>query len=256
MGAVLDYREQIAKEYEIALNYDAALEKVERDLAEVKRTLSDTANRLSVRRREVAKEIESSITAEFASLGMAAGKLRVQLQKHTDPAGWITSKTATNGTKNYRAYPHGMDDVAFLITTNKGEDFRPLTRVASGGEISRIMLAIKRVLAENDRLPILVFDEIDVGISGSIARKVGKSMAELARNHQVIAITHLPQIAALAHAHYVVEKRVSEGRTITRIRRLDSEESLEQVAMLITGAEVTDAMRQSARRTHEELKGV
>lgn len=247
VGAVLDYREQIAKEYEITVNYDAALEKVEQDLAEVKKTLSDTANRLSVRRHEVAKEVESSITAEFASLGMAAGKLRVQLQKHTDPAGWITAKTAIHGAKNYRAYPHGMDDVAFLITTNTGEDFRPLTRVASGGEISRIMLAIKRVLAENDRLPILVFDEIDVGISGSIARKVGRSMAELARNHQVIAITHLPQIAALARAHYVVEKRVSEGRTITQIRRLDGEESLEQVAMLITGAEVTDAMRQSAR---------
>lgn len=247
VGAVLDYREQIAKEYEIFVNYDAALEKVEQDLAEVKKTLSDTANRLSARRHEVAKEIESSITAEFASLGMAAGKLRVQLQKHTDPTGWITSKAATNGAKNYRAYSHGMDEVVFLITTNTGEDFRPLTRVASGGEISRIMLAIKRVLAKNDRLPILVFDEIDVGISGSIARKVGRSMAELARNHQVIAITHLPQIAALAHAHYVVEKRVLEGRTITQIRRLDSEESLEQVAMLITGAEVTDAMRQSAR---------
>ncbi len=247
VGAVLDYREQIAKEYEIAVNYDAALEKVEQDLAEVKKTLSDTALRLSAKRHKVAKEIESSITAEFASLGMAAGKLCVQLQKHMDPAGWITSETATNEARNYRAYPHGMDDVAFLITTNAGEDFRPLTRVASGGEISRIMLAIKRVLAENDRLPILVFDEIDVGISGSIARKVGRSMAELARNHQIIAITHLPQIAALAHTHYVVEKRVSEGRTITEIRQLDSEESLEQVAMLITGAEVTDAMRQSAR---------
>ncbi|MXX97697.1 MAG: DNA repair protein RecN [Rhodothermaceae bacterium] len=247
VGAVLDHRVQIAKEYEIAVNYDATLEKVELDLADVKKTLSDTANELSLRRREVAKEIESSITAEFARLGMAAGKLRVRIQKHTDPAGWVSLQTAANGAKNYRAYPHGMDDVAFLITTNTGEDFRPLTRVASGGEISRIMLAIKRILAKNDRLPILVFDEIDVGISGSIARKVGRSMAELARNHQVIAITHLPQIAALAHAHYVVEKRVSEGRTITQIRRLGSEESLEQVAMLITGSEVTDAMRQSAR---------
>ncbi len=242
--AVLEYREQIAKEYQIAVNYDVALEKVKCDLTEAKSTLSEIAYRLSDRRHEVAKEIESSITAEFASLGMAAGKLRVQIQKHTDPEGWIPSQRSG---ECYKAYPHGVDDVSFQITTNTGEDSRPLARVASGGEISRIMLAIKRVVAQNDKLPILVFDEIDVGISGSIARKVGRSMAELAENHQVIAITHLPQIASLAHAHYVVEKQVSQGRTTTQIRRLKREESLEQVAMLITGEEVTDAMRQSAR---------
>ena len=140
-----------------------------------------------------------------------------------------------------------MDDVEFLITTNVGEAPKPLVRVASGGEISRIMLAIKRVLAEAEQLSILVFDEIDTGISGSIARKVGNSMADLARHHQIIAITHLPQIAALAQAHFVVEKRVVKGRAATQIRRLGHEESLEHVAMLITGAEVTDAMRQSAK---------
>ena len=162
VGAVLEYREQIAKEYQIAVNYDAALEKVKRDLTEAKNTLSEIAYQLSDRRHEVAKEIESSITAEFASLGMAAGKLRVQIQKQTDPEGWIPSQRSG---EYYKAYPHGVDDVTFQITTNTGEDYRPLARVASGGEISRIMLAIKRVVAQNDKLPILVFDEIDVGIS-------------------------------------------------------------------------------------------
>ncbi len=247
MEAVLDYRERIGKEYEIAVNYDTALENVAKDLTEAREILSEVANRLSARRHEAAKEIESAITAEFASLGMAAGKLRVQLQVHIDPAGWITREAAGGQKQHYRAYPHGMDDVVFLITTNVGEDYRPLARIASGGEVSRIMLAIKRVLAENDRLSSLVFDEIDVGVSGAIARKVGKSMAELAKYHQIIAITHLPQIAALAQAHYVVEKHVSEGRTTTQIRQLSDEESLEQVAKLITGSDVTDAMLQSAR---------
>ena len=245
--SVLEYRAQIASEYEIVVNYDAALKKIEHDLSEAQGTLSDVAQELSVKRHEVAKQIEFSITAELNGLGMASGHLYVQIQKQEDPTGWITLKSTGVGEEHYKAYLHGMDEVEFLITTNVGEELRPLARVASGGEISRIMLAIKRVLAKNDRLPILVFDEIDVGISGVIARKVGESMAELARHHQIVVITHLPQIAALAHAHYVVEKCTSDGRTTTQIRRLRDEESLEQIAMLITGAEVTDAMRQSAR---------
>lgn len=245
--AVLEYREKIADEYDIVINYDAALKNIEQELFEAKQILSDAALRLSIKRHEVAEQIESSITDELGSLGMKAGKLRVQMQKQEDTEGWITLRIAGKKGVRYRAYRHGMDHVEFMITTNVGEELRPLARVASGGEISRIMLAVKRILAKSDRLPILVFDEIDVGISGSIARKVGESMANLARYHQIISITHLPQIAALAHAHYVVEKQVSDGRTITQIRRLKEEEALEQVAKLITGAEVTDAMRQSAR---------
>lgn len=247
LSAVLEYRQQIADEYDIVANFDSALEKIKGALVESKEMLSDAALKLSAKRHEVAQQIESSITAEFASLGMEAGRLHIQIQRHEDPQGWITLKAAGNKGINCKAYRHGMDDVEFLITTNVGEELRPLARVASGGEISRIMLAIKRILAKNDRLPILVFDEIDVGISGSIARKVGHSMSNLARYHQIIAITHLPQIAALADSHYAVEKQVSDGRTTTQIRRLTEEESLEQVAGLITGSEVTDAMRQSAR---------
>ena len=248
--AVLEYRVQIADEYELVANYDEALEKMECDLSEAKRSLSDSARQLSDKRHKVAVQIESAITAELASLGMKAGQLCVQIEKQEDAKGWIMLGMDARE-KQYKAYRHGMDKVEFLITTNAGEELRPLARTASGGEISRIMLAIKRVLAKNDRLPILVFDEIDAGISGAIARKVGVSMADLASSHQIIAITHLPQIAALAHAHYAVEKCVSDGRTATQIRKLGEEESLEQVAKLITGAEVTDAMRQSARELME-----
>ncbi len=245
--AVLAYREQIADEFAIVVDYDAARKKIEQSLAEAQQTLSDAAQHLSTRRQEVGEQVGASVTKELVSLGMASGRFNVRIDRREDPTGWITLKTANQQTVRYKAYRHGMDDVEFLITTNVGEALRPLVRVASGGEISRIMLAIKRVLAEVGHLSILVFDEIDIGVSGSIARKVGESMADLARHHQIIAITHLPQIAALAKAHYVVEKPVVKGRATTQIRRLGPEESLEHVAMLITGAEVTDAMRQSAK---------
>ena len=249
--AVLAYREQIADEYAIVVDYDAARKKIEQSLAEAQRALSDAALLLSTRRQEVAEQVGASVTEELVSLGMTSGRFNVRIDRREDPTGWITPKSANQQRVRYKAYRHGMDDVEFLITTNVGEALRPLVRVASGGEISRIMLAIKRVLAAAEQLSILVFDEIDIGISGSIARKVGKSMADLARHHQIIAITHLPQIAALAQAHYVVEKPVVKGRSTTQIRRLGHEESLEHVAMLITGAKVTDAMRQSARELME-----
>lgn len=249
--AVMAYREQIADEYATVVDYDDARKTIEQSIEKAQRTLSETALLLSAKRQEVAEQVGDSVSGELASLGMTSGRFNVRIDRHEEPTGWIALKTASQQRVRYKAYRHGMDDVEFLITTNVGEALRPLVHVASGGEISRIMLAIKRVLAEAEQLSILVFDEIDIGISGSIARKVGNSMADLARHHQIIAITHLPQIAALAQAHYVVEKREVKGRAVTQIRRLGHEESLEHVAMLITGAEVTEAMRKSAKELME-----
>ncbi len=248
VNAVLNYRKDIGQEYDQIINHDETHKKLEQNLADAKKLLSQKAQDLSARRQGVASQIESLITSEFVNLGMNSGKLKVQVQKRLDPSGWIESESEeSNEFHQYKAFSHGMDEVEFLITTNVGEDFRPLAQVASGGEVSRVMLAIKRVLAQTDGLPILVFDEIDVGVSGSIARKVGNCMADLAQRHQIITITHLPQIAALAKAHYVVEKYVSDGRTKTHIRQLNKDESVEHVAKLITAGEVTDAMRTSAR---------
>jgi len=248
INTVLDYRNGIGQEYDLVTNHEVTRKTLEQNLIEAKELLSEKALDLSTQRQVVASRIESSITAQFVSLGMPSGKLKVQIRKRKDPSGWVTStREASKHSQQYKGFSHGIDEVEFLITTNIGEDFRPLVRVASGGEISRVMLAIKRVLAQNDRLPILVFDEIDVGISGAIARKVGSCMADLANHHQIITITHLPQIAALAHAHYIVEKQVSDGRTKTHIRQLSNDESVEYIAKLITGGEITDAMRESAR---------
>ena len=147
---------------------------------------------------------------------------------------------------------NGMDDACFMISTNVGEPMRPLYEVASGGELSRVMLAIKSCLAYEDDTPTLVFDEIDVGISGRTAQKVAEKMSLIGKSHQVICITHLPQIAAMADSHYSIEKNVENSKTITKIRILSREEQIGEIARLLGGAEITDATIVSAT----EMKGL
>src|SRR5690606_22518523 len=164
--------------------------------------------------------------------------------------GWIACPKG-NRARRVAAVQAGADPVEFHLSANLGEDPRPLAKVASGGEIGRIMLALKAILAKSERLPILVFDEIDTGISGPIARRAGESMHRLAQYHQIIAITHLPQIASLGDTHFVVEKTVEEGRTKTRIRRLEEAERAEQIALLLSGDAVSEAALRSARELIE-----
>jgi DNA repair protein RecN (Recombination protein N) len=200
----------------------------------------------------VADRIEDAILDELATLGMPDSQFEVRFTRKKDADGWIRPDDgrgtgADDEDARYQAFAKGVDQVEFYISTNVGVPPMPLTEVASGGEISRIMLALKTILAKSERLPILVFDEIDVGISGDMARRVGESMHDLARYHQIITITHLPQIAALGDRHFKVEKVVEEGTTKTTIHRLNEEEQATQVASLISGEEVTDAALKNAR---------
>ncbi len=139
----------------------------------------------------------------------------------------------------------------FLISMNPGEPVKPLSEVASGGELSRMMLAIKAVMADRDEIETLIFDEIDVGISGRTAQKVSEKMAVIGKSHQVICITHLAQIAAMADAHYVIEKTVEKGKTRTGIRLLAEDDTTEELARILGGAEITDAVRENAREMKE-----
>ena len=145
----------------------------------------------------------------------------------------------------------GWDEAEFLISTNPGEPVKPLREVASGGELSRIMLAIKTVLADTDQIPTLIFDEIDTGISGRTAQSVSEKLREISKTHQVICITHLPQIASMADVHFEIAKSVSQGKTVTRIKPLNREESVEELARLLGGAKITDAVRQNALEMKE-----
>ena len=148
----------------------------------------------------------------------------------------------------------GIDEVEFMISMNPGEPVKALCDVASGGELSRIMLAIKTVMAERDQIETLIFDEIDVGISGRTAQKVSEKMAVIGRNHQVLCITHLAQIAAMADVHYAIEKKVEDGKTKTGIRLLNSEEEIAELARILGGAEITETVMQSAAEMKQLAK--
>lgn len=247
LDAVLAYRAEIGEKFEIANDFEGKLTALQVEIQEEQKGLTDLALRLSKKRREVAGRIEKSIVKELAQLGIANSRFKVRFDTQSSENGWIRPDEKSEEAGACTAFTHGMDVVEFYISTNPGEDLRPLARVASGGEISRIMLALKTILAKSERLPILVFDEIDAGISGPVARKVGKSMRDLAQYHQIVAITHLPQIAALGHVHFRVAKQVTSGRTRTQITRLSNEEQMAQVASLISGAEITDAALESAK---------
>ncbi len=246
LEAVLAHREDIAADYEVAADFEGALGRLETAIASEQGELSRAANQLSARRREVAGRIESAIVAELAALGIPDGRFAIRIEHDIDDGGWI-SGDGHDARVRYEAYSTGMDRISFHLSTNPGEELKPLVKVASGGEISRIMLALKSILAKSDRLPILVFDEIDQGISGNMALKVGERLSSLARYHQIVAITHLPQVAALGDAHYKVEKTDDNERTSTVIRRLDGTERQKEIAGLLSGDRVTLASLESAR---------
>ena len=150
---------------------------------------------------------------------------------------------------------NGFDEAEFMISMNPGEPVRALSDVASGGELSRIMLAIKTVLAKKDQVETLIFDEIDVGISGRTAQKVSEKMAVIGKNHQVICITHLAQIAAMADYHYVIEKKVLDGHTRTGIALLNQDDEIKELARILGGAEITETVMQSAKEMKALAKG-
>lgn len=248
--AVIAYREEIGKTYDLAKDFEGAIARLDGQIEEAQETLSKAAYRLSQKRHEVAERIEEAIGVELATLGMPHARFVVQFGFQDDADGWVRLPEG-HGERRVTAFPAGADLVEFHLSANVGEDPKPLVKVASGGEVSRIMLALKAVLAKSERLPILVFDEIDTGISGPIARRAGESMHRLAQFHQIIAITHLPQIASLGDIHFEVEKTIEDGRTRTHIRRLDEAERAEAVATLLAGTDVSEAALQSARELIE-----
>ena len=247
LEAVLAYRQEIGETYQLAADFEGAIARMSGDIEAAQEKLSEAALRLSEKRHEVAERIEKAIAQELGSLGMPHSRFEVRFERQADKNGWIALPVAGRPPERCAAFTSGMNVVQFYISTNLGEAPKPLARVASGGEISRIMLALKTILAKSERLPILVFDEIDTGISGAVAGKVGQSMKTLAQYHQIIAITHLAQIAALGDVHFQVEKRAEAGRTSTRIHRLGEKARAAHLAELISGDHVTEAALESAR---------
>jgi DNA repair protein RecN (Recombination protein N) len=242
--SILEHRKRAGEEYDLIENYSGKISEYENKINAVKENCGSTAFNLSLKRKEAAKKVEKDIVALLKQLGIPDAKFEIKIVQM--PASGAEDFILVKG-KPFKFNSSGYDEIEFYISTNRGEDTKPLVKVASGGEISRIMLALKSILAKNDKLPLLIFDEIDTGISGSIAQKVGQAIKLLASYHQVIAITHLPQISGLADHHYAVEKVVSDGRTTSRIKKLNDEERVYEVAKLLSGENLTDASIKSAR---------
>ncbi len=200
--------------------------------------MADKSRTLTNLRIQAAEKLKEEITKALQELNFAHVEFEIQI----------------NRSEHFSE--HGVDEIEFLIATNPGEEVRPLAKIASGGELSRIMLAIKSVFADSDEIETLIFDEIDAGISGRTAQMVSEKMNTIARHHQVICITHLAQIAAMADTHFAIEKEVGADASETKIRELSHEESLEELARLLGGAQITDAVRENAREMKEMAEGL
>ena len=210
-------------------NYDTYMQELEKSCEQLSQKYLELAGKLSALRQKKAKMLEKKIQKGLEDLNFE----QVQFEIH------FAEK------KEYAK--DGIDDVEFRISLNQGQPVKPLTEVASGGELSRIMLAIKAVMADKDEIETLIFDEIDVGISGRTAQKVSEKMALIGKEHQVICITHLAQIAAMADRHFLIEKKTEDAVTRTQIYPLNEENSVEELARILGGARITDTVMQSAR---------
>ena len=231
--AIRQKLEQKKKRLEELEDYDAHRKRMEQELEECRNGLEKLCTQLTKIRKKASRELVKKIKQGLADLNFLDVEFDMEFEKldHFTPSGW--------------------DGAQFLISTNPGQPMRPLKDVASGGELSRIMLAIKTVLADSDDIPTLIFDEIDTGISGRTAQKVSEKLMLIAKSHQVICITHLPQIAAMADSHFEIAKSASQGRTITTIRLLDRQASVEELARLLGGARITEAVLKNAGEMKE-----
>jgi DNA repair protein RecN (Recombination protein N) len=220
-------------------NIDELLARKEKEAAAHFLEAKKLAANLSAGRKKVIKTLENCTNEYLAQMGMPNARLKVVCEPLKETAGHISLQA------------HGTDEVQMLFDANKTGRFEPIEKVASGGELSRLMLAIKAQVARSIQLPALIFDEIDTGISGEAARQVGLLMKQLSANHQLIAITHQPQIAAKADAHYFVYKQDTNGAVKTRLRRLDEAQRVEAIARMVGGEALTDSARKIAREMVE-----
>jgi len=236
-GATIEQIKNYCEECEMKLqkykDYDEYMENLKKSLIEEERKLNELSSKLSDIRKRKAKELTSKIKEALIDLNFLDVKFDMVFEK----------------SNTYSA--NGYDDAEFIISTNPGEEMRSLSKIASGGELSRIMLGIKSVLADRDEIETLIFDEIDTGISGRTAQKVSEKLSEIANHHQIICITHLAQIAAMADTHFVIEKKTDGKTTETIIRELNDDEIVDELARILGGAVITDRVIENAREMKE-----
>lgn len=215
---IIDYKNEIQEEIDHIENLDEYNNKLKKELKQIKTEMIELAQKMNKLRNEYGKSLSNSINEVLEELEMKNAKINIHIDYNEE-----------------EFFESGKDEVEFYIRTNLGEDEKPLSKIASGGEMSRIMLAIKKVLADTDKMPVLIFDEIDTGISGKAANAVAEKLNGISKNHQVLCISHLPSIAAIADYNYFISKNVVDERTNTNIKLLNEKETLEEIARISSG---------------------
>lgn len=227
ISEILEYKTKIEKEIDRINNLDEYNEKKKKEIKKIEQTLNNLSQKMNMIRLNFANILSNKVNSELQDLELANARFSIKIDK----------------LENFNKY--GKDDIKFLISTNLGEDEHELSKTASGGEMSRIMLAIKTVLANSDKIPVMIFDEIDTGISGKAAKSVGQKLKTIGKNHQVICITHQPSIAAKGDENYFISKVTSNERTHTVIKHLDENEIINEIARISNG-DVTEIARRHA----------
>lgn len=246
--AVLSHREKVADKLRRMESHDEAVAALEERLATLASRAASGALALSVKREEAARRLERLVQKEIRGLGMEKAVFRVSLSREPGTSG------LTAGEAGWRLTQRGVDQAEFLLSANPGEEPKALTRVVSGGELSRTMLGFKVILARTDRIPSLIFDEVDAGIGGRIADVVGQALRRTADGRQVLCVTHLPQIAAYGHHHLLVTKSAHGSRTRTIVLPLDERQRVEELARMLGGEQVTETARRHAKTLYSEAR--
>ena len=232
---ILRFKEEVDETLSTFTSDEERLSRLEGEIGPLREEMTQRSQKLSRERKRVASELKRSVEKELATLGMKKTTFQVRIDD--------------------QALSHrGQDRIEFLISANIGEEVKPLAKIASGGELSRIMLAMKRILAIIGGRQVLIFDEVDAGIGGAIAEVVGRKLRELSKHHQVICVTHLPQIACFADRHHSVKKEVKSGRTVTVVDPLEKEARVDEIARMLGGVKVTEKTRAHAQEMMENAK--
>jgi len=234
LESVLLRKQEIEKYLKTVFSVEDELEKLTRDEEKLKDNLRQNAVKLSQVRKQAAKKLQDAVDKEIQALNMPHASFRANFEKD------INDTSESFG-------PKGTDIIEFYLMANKGEEAKPLNKVASGGELSRIILALKNVLSRTGSVSSIIFDEVDNGIGGAVAEIVGRKLKEVSANHQVVCITHLPQIACFGDKHMYVSKKVVKGRTVTSLEELGSEQKIEEISRMLGGVNVTEKTRDHAR---------
>ncbi|MGH1363556.1 MAG: DNA repair protein RecN [Calditrichia bacterium] len=249
LEAVIAYQKEITASLSLQDNVDFEIETFNKRRNKLLQDYAKVAIVLTKKRQKAATRMEKAVQDHLKHLGMPNIRFQVRFDKREEANGVFLGEGAS-----YFGDENGVDQIEFFISPNPGEDFKPLSKIASGGEMSRIMLALKNILAEIDEIPTLIFDEVDSGVSGRIAQAVGRSISQLAESHQILCITHLAQIASQGDSHYAVEKYVDGDRTFTQITALSESQRIEAIARLMGGEHISDTVLESARQLIEESR--